>query len=97
MNSERIKEIHEETAHGESISVYTALLKVWNECTQESNWISVEDRMPNHNQKVLCYRPDSDLHEEDISIIMFGSVAGGFPSAVTKWQPLPKPPKNKTL
>jgi hypothetical protein len=35
MNTERIKEIQQETAYPESISVQQALLKVWNECEQE--------------------------------------------------------------
>ena len=39
MNSERIIEIHKQTAYPESLSVYTALLQVWNECQQENNVI----------------------------------------------------------
>jgi hypothetical protein len=35
MNSQRIKEIQEETAYPNSVSVEQALLKVWNECEQE--------------------------------------------------------------
>lgn len=35
MNTDRIKEIQLATAHPESGSVYTALLKVWNETKQE--------------------------------------------------------------
>jgi len=35
MTSKRIKEIHESTAYPESVSVYRALLQVWNECAQE--------------------------------------------------------------
>ena len=35
MNTERIKEIQEETAYPESVSVQQALLKVWNETEQE--------------------------------------------------------------
>ena len=35
MNIERIKEIQEETAYPNSVSVQQALLKVWNECKQE--------------------------------------------------------------
>lgn len=37
MNSERIKEIQEQTAYPESRSVHQALLQVWNECEQERN------------------------------------------------------------
>jgi hypothetical protein len=35
MNSDRIKEIQEQTAYPESVSVKQALLQVWNECEQE--------------------------------------------------------------
>ena len=35
MNSERIKEIQEQTAYPESVSVMIALKQVWNECEQE--------------------------------------------------------------
>ena len=35
MDTYRIKEIQEETAYPESVSVQQALLKVWNECEQE--------------------------------------------------------------
>jgi hypothetical protein len=35
MNSDRIKEIQQETAYPDSVSVKQALLKVWNECEQE--------------------------------------------------------------
>ena len=35
MTSERIKEIQQETAYPNSVSVQQVLLKVWNECEQE--------------------------------------------------------------
>jgi hypothetical protein len=35
MTSERIKEIQEQTAYSESVSVMLALKQVWNECEQE--------------------------------------------------------------
>ena len=37
MDSNRIKELQEETAYPQSISVYKALMQVWNECQQEHN------------------------------------------------------------
>ncbi|AGO49612.1 hypothetical protein Phi13:2_gp002 [Cellulophaga phage phi13:2] len=37
MTSERIKEIQEQTAYPESLSVKQALLQVWNECEQDHN------------------------------------------------------------
>ena len=68
MKLERIKKIQKETAYPDSISVQQALLKVWNECEQQSNrihyesekdaepleeseWISVKDRMPPINKE----------------------------------------------
>ena len=35
MNTDRIKEIQQETAYHKSVSVQQALLKVWNETAQE--------------------------------------------------------------
>jgi len=35
MNTDRIKEIQQETAYPDSVSVQQALLKVWNETEQE--------------------------------------------------------------
>lgn len=35
MNTDRIKQIQQETAYPESVSVQQALLKVWNETEQE--------------------------------------------------------------
>jgi hypothetical protein len=42
MTSDRIKEIHQETAYPESRSVHQALLKVWNECEQEKSYSDEE-------------------------------------------------------
>lgn len=50
MNTDRIKEIQEETAYPESVSVQQALLKVWNETEQE------QLRIP----AVIKSLPDSD-------------------------------------
>lgn len=36
MTAERIKQIQQETAYPESVSVQQALLKVWNECEQDT-------------------------------------------------------------
>ena len=36
MDSDRIKEIQQETAYPESVSVQQALLKVWNETVQDN-------------------------------------------------------------
>lgn len=44
MTSDRIKEIQEETAYPNSVSVMQALLKVWNECEQENKLQNDADR-----------------------------------------------------
>lgn len=45
MNTDRIKEIQQETAYPESVSVQQALLKVWNETEQEQLRISAVSRL----------------------------------------------------
>jgi len=50
MNTNRIKEIQQETAYPESVSVQQALLKVWNETEHEQ--LSIAD--------VIKSLPDSD-------------------------------------
>jgi len=45
MNTDRIKEIQQETAYPESVSVQQALLKVWNECEQEKG-VNKNDLLP---------------------------------------------------
>jgi hypothetical protein len=50
MNTERIKEIQQETSYPESVSVQQALLKVWNETEQEQLRIAA----------VIKSLPDSD-------------------------------------
>jgi len=58
---------------------------------KESEWISVEDRLPEHNQRCLVF--SKDVNESDAHRIMtYGALASGFTSKVTYWQPLPKPP-----
>lgn len=68
MNTDRIKEIQEKTAHPNSVSVQQALLQVWNEC-QENNNISKITRFEvidengraytKHNCKIeLSYQDD---------------------------------------
>ena len=42
MTTDRIREIHKETAYPESVSVFQALLQVWNECEQDHNKVVME-------------------------------------------------------
>ena len=52
MNTERIKEIQQETAYPESISVQRALFKVWNECEQEKA-VNKNDLLPDVSGSAL--------------------------------------------
>lgn len=52
-------------------------------------WISVEDRLPEPNQKVLAYRADSKGTYEEYRLCFGWALKG----AITHWMPLPEPPK----
>lgn len=54
MNTDRIKEIQQETAYPESVSVQQALLKVWNECEQEQLRICVVSGQLEALRKDFC-------------------------------------------
>ena len=66
-----------------------------------SEWISVEERLPPIDEKVLCYCKDclNKDQEEDIQFgIYFGRdrfcICNSYiPSKIIAWMPLPKPPK----
>jgi len=45
MTANRIKEIQDETAFPDSVSVCQALMKVWNECEQQSERIYSEEEV----------------------------------------------------
>ena len=51
MNTERIKQIQQETAYPNSISVQQALLKVWNECEQDV--VNKNDLLPDVSGSLL--------------------------------------------
>ena len=61
----------------------------------KSNWISVKDRLPEKNTRVLCYFKFEPESPDVISENTYHS--GGLwlseGSKVTHWMPLPEPPK----
>lgn len=60
----------------------------------EPGWISVKDRLPNDNQRVIVYRPDmSEIDVGDISI-QWGWNCKRKKTDITHWMPLPEPPKD---
>lgn len=65
MTTERIKEIQDQTAYPDSISVQQALMKVWNECEQE--------QLRLHNVSKCCdeYLEVRDLYKEPKTYRLF--------------------------
>ena len=65
---------------------------------ERSKWISVKDRLPKKNQRVLCYfqyEPESpNVICENTFISKDIWLSEG--SKVTHWMPLPKEPKEET-
>ncbi len=60
MTSERIKEIQEQTAYPQSVSVMKALKQVWNECEQDSTKYSEEEVLI-LLQKALTHQDDGEI------------------------------------
>ena len=58
MNADRIKEIQQETAYPDSISVQQALLKVWNECEHEK---AVKNNASLPHVSGMCEHPLASL------------------------------------
>ncbi len=85
MNTERIKEIQEQTDYPESVSVQQALLKVWNETEQEQLRIgavsgSVNDILDTIHDNLIdngfdCYNKDGSLKDVDDYKLTFKMVA----------------------
>ena len=77
--------------------------------TMMSEWISVEDKLPDNDDYVLCwyeYRIMNGTHEGEITekygIGYYfngwcGEVNYGCDTRVIAWQPLPTPPKKEEL
>ena len=75
MTSDRIKEIQQETAYPESVSVQQALLKVWNECEQEKV-VNKNDLLPDVRlsfadlkDEILKYKAKSEYQQASIVIL----------------------------
>lgn len=66
MNTDRIKEIQQETAYPESVSVQQALLKVWNETGQEQ--LRIGDVMLSFLNFVRQQKPTMVNHGDKINL-----------------------------
>lgn len=70
---------------------------------RQGEWISVEDRMPQENEKVLAINSDGEIfiatyliHKVSPSARGYMTWASGLWNGIpTHWQPLPQPPKMK--
>lgn len=71
MNTDRIKEIQLSTAHPESGSVYTALLKVWNETEQEKLRIGAVRHQLIAYQKWCYEHPEYDQITESVKVDLY--------------------------
>ena len=59
-----------------------------------SEWISVKDRMPDTNTRVLAFAYGQvQFGEWDGNQLWFGDEYSWQPEYVTHWMPLPQPPK----
>ena len=65
-------------------------------------WISVKDRMPDHNNEVLVYAPELDIigpelignyFDDDETWTAYDFHETNMNAKVTHWMPLPNPPE----
>lgn len=57
-----------------------------------NGWISVEDRLPEYNERVLTYVPNPEYSTFKISILR-GWALRCPAHQITHWLPLPEPPE----
>lgn len=57
----------------------------------KTGWISVKDKLPEPNERVLAYFPEMRDCEVDIQI----SKGWAINKFVSHWMPLPEPPKEE--
>lgn len=65
-------------------------------------WISVNDRLPEYDQVVLCYKDDRGVRigkhmpaTYADGVVAFKDLARDYAFGATHWMPLPKPPKGE--
>lgn len=55
------------------------------------HWLAITEELPEHGETVLTYTPTTEMAEEQIRLIKYGSLKNGFPAGVTHWKYLDKP------
>lgn len=58
-----------------------------------NNWISVKDRLPKENDRVLTYSPNMASSDIGGISIQWGWCCKTKVNDITHWMPLPEPPK----
>lgn len=61
------------------------------------NWISVKDRLPEQDVKVITYSETFGLNFGHLGIDKVWFVSGYYAKNVTHWQPLPEPPNEDAI
>ena len=84
-------------AYGPYVGGHLGNLKAWN--TRSVNWISVKDRLPPRNERVLVWLWEKGKVDIDVIQKQGPSDGGGLQFVknylhnVTDWKPLPNPPE----
>ena len=60
-----------------------------------SEWISIDDRLPEKDEGVIIYPMDGMVGHADYFFNAFSTWGYGEVNGVTHWMPLPEPPKDK--
>ncbi|AGO49111.1 hypothetical protein Phi13:1_gp100 [Cellulophaga phage phi13:1] len=55
------------------------------------HWLEITEELPEHGETVLTYTPTTEMAEEQIRLIKYGSLKSGFPAGITHWKYLDKP------
>lgn len=55
------------------------------------HWLAITEELPEHGETVLTYTPTTEMVEEQIRLIKYGSLKSGFPAGITHWKYLDKP------
>ena len=91
-------------SNGECVELQTSdwtmskAVSLWNTRTPQSEWISVDDRLPSEDVPVICYSNDIVTGWQVVLFVsdsfwMESSTGAPYPAIVTHWMPLPAPPK----
>ena len=62
-----------------------------NDIPSAIQWVEITDKLPKHGEIVLTYTPTTEIVEEQMRLIRYGSLKRGFPSGITHWKYLDKP------